>query len=122
MDRIHDVLRQRTSKILRAVLALAIISLLPAVSRGADIDELQKRAQQGDASAQYYLGDAYYYGKGVPQDDKKAVERYLKAAAQGHAVAQYSLAVCFWNGWGVPKDPEKAFKWCLAWMTGARGC
>jgi hypothetical protein len=122
MDSIHDVLRHRTGKILRVVLALAVISLWPAISRGADIDELQKRAQQGDASAQYYLGDAYYYGKGVPQDDKKAGEWFLKAAAQGHAAAQHRLALCFWNGKGVPKDPERAFKWCLAWMTGGRSC
>ena len=33
-----------------------------------DSSELLKKAQDGDAEAQYNLGDAYYYGTGVEQD------------------------------------------------------
>jgi TPR repeat protein len=45
----------------------------------------QKAAKQGHAEAQYRLGVAYVYGKGVPQDYAEAVRWYRKAADQGLA-------------------------------------
>ena len=48
----------------------------------------QKAVTQGNAAAQYHLGVCYEDGKGVAQDDTKAVEWYQKAAAQGHASAK----------------------------------
>jgi TPR repeat protein len=38
-----------------------------------DIAELRKAAEQGDASAQFQLALMYQEGRGVPQDDTKAV-------------------------------------------------
>lgn len=51
-------------------------------------------AQQGLSSAQYnilVLGWHYQNGKGVPKDDAKGLEWYLKAAEQGHPESQFSL-------------------------------
>jgi hypothetical protein len=46
----------------------------------ADVTKLRVMAAQGNADAEYVLGDRYRTGKGVPQDDKAAAELYLKAA------------------------------------------
>lgn len=59
-------------------------------SRGdyaAAIKEWEVPAAQGDADAQFNLGQAYKWGKGVKQDLKKAELYFGKAAAQGHPAA-----------------------------------
>ena len=48
-------------------------------------------AEQGDANAQYNLGNMYIYGNGVPENDTEAVKWYRLAAEQGQANAQYNL-------------------------------
>jgi TPR repeat protein len=50
-------------------------------------------AEQGDASAQFKLGEMYDNGQGVPQDDKQAMHWYRKAADQGDAIAQINVGV-----------------------------
>ena len=47
-----------------------------------------KAADQGDADAQYTLGQMYADGRGLPKDAKQAATWYRKAAEQGHADAQ----------------------------------
>ncbi|MET0923356.1 MAG: tetratricopeptide repeat protein, partial [Xanthobacteraceae bacterium] len=56
-------------------------------------------ANQGNADAQFNLGQAYKLGRGVPADLKQAEYWYGKAAWQGHeqAEASYGLAL-FSNG------------------------
>ena len=49
-------------------------------------------AEQGNANAQYNLGNMYNEGKGVPQDYKEAAKWWKLAAEQGHEEAQYNLA------------------------------
>src|SRR5438445_7938107 len=49
------------------------------------------RAEQGDAKAQYRLGDIYYQGKGGPQDYGEAGRRYRKDADHGDPSAQPAL-------------------------------
>ena len=68
-------------------------------------------AEQGDAWAQFNLGNAYYNGKGVPQDYKEAVKWFRLAAEQGNAWAQYNLALMYYNGEGVPQNYQEAMKW-----------
>lgn len=50
-------------------------------------EELLKKAERGDASAQFELGIRYKKGQGVIQSYKKAVEWYKKSAEQGNAKA-----------------------------------
>jgi HJR/Mrr/RecB family endonuclease len=54
-------------------------------------DRLRKAAEQGSAPAQYSLGEMYYYGRGVAEDEVPAVQWYRKAAGQGHSLAQARL-------------------------------
>ena len=68
-------------------------------------------AKQGDAAAQYNLGQMYRKGQGVPQDDKTAVKWYRLAAEQGDAFAQYNLGLMYEDGTGVPQDDKTAVKW-----------
>lgn len=51
------------------------------------VSNWQVPAEQGEAEAQFQLGQAYRVGKGVAQDLTKAEELYSKAAAQGHKAA-----------------------------------
>ena len=51
-----------------------------------------KLAQQGNAEAQFKLGEMYEEGLGVEQDDGLAKEWYGKAAAQGHVEATNRLS------------------------------
>jgi TPR repeat protein len=73
--------------------------------------ELTKKAEAGDADAQYNLGRMHAYGDGVPRDMVKAGERWQRAAAQGNAKAQYSLGRMYAYGDGVPRDMAKAREW-----------
>jgi TPR repeat protein len=68
-------------------------------------------AEQGDAVAQYNLGDLYHNGQGVPQDYAEAVRWYRMAAEQGYAWAQNNLGVMYKNGNGVPQDDVLAYMW-----------
>jgi len=70
-----------------------------------------KRAEQGDAVAQYNLGLMYKQGKGVPQDYKEAVRWYRVAAEQGDATAQYNLGGMYHEGQGVPQNYIQAHMW-----------
>jgi cell division septation protein DedD len=51
------------------------------------IREWQAQADRGDADAQFNLGQAYKWGKGVPQDLTRAELLFARAAARGHADA-----------------------------------
>jgi TPR repeat protein len=55
------------------------------------IKDVLKKAEQGNANAQYFLGAMYDKGEGVAQDKKKAFEWYTKAVEQGNKKAQENL-------------------------------
>jgi TPR repeat protein len=75
------------------------------------VEIAQKAAKEGSATAQYVLGTAHYFGKGLPTNRKEAFEWYFKAATQGLPHAQYNLGVMHENGEACPPNPEKAFLW-----------
>jgi hypothetical protein len=78
------------------------------------IAEWMKKAEQGDASAQSYVGLSYELGQGVPYDYVLAVRWYLAAAEQGHATAQNNLGGLYESGRGVLYDYVEAARWYLA--------
>ena len=86
-------------------------ALLCAAQNGSPPDDLLKKAQAGDSQAQFELGQAYYDGKGVPQDDEAAARWYRKSADQGNAKAQNTLGTMYSTGRGVPRDKVEAFGW-----------
>jgi len=73
--------------------------------------ELVKKAEAGDARAQYNVGKAYYLGQGVTQDYKEAIKWYTKSAEQGNMGGQERLGICYSKGKGVAKDEKEAVKW-----------
>ncbi len=75
------------------------------------LKEIRPLAEQGDASAQFNLGQMYRSGRGVPQDYNEAVRWYRRAAEQGQAEAQFGLGVLYRTGEGVPQDYVEAMGW-----------
>ena len=73
--------------------------------------ELTPLAEQGDAKAQFFLGNMYSIGQGVPQDHAEAVKWFRLAAEQGLAEAQNNLGVSYTVGKGVPQDDITAHMW-----------
>ena len=67
-------------------------------------------AKQGSSRACYRLGAAYRSGRGVKQDDGKAVYWLEKAAAGGDADAQYALGVLYRKGQGVHSNRSRAIE------------
>jgi TPR repeat protein len=61
---------------------------------------LRPLADQGDAQAQYNVGEMYQYGQGVPHDNAIAMNWYQKAAAQGYARAQHHIGFMYHFGQG----------------------
>ena len=83
-------------------------------SAEAYLKELKKSqflAAQGHADAQKHLGFMHDAGKGVPQDDAKAVEWYRLAAEQGHVKAQNNIGNMYYYGAGVFQDNVRAYMW-----------
>jgi TPR repeat protein len=75
------------------------------------LEQLKPLAQLGNAEAQVYLGEMYYYGKGVAQDDTQAVYWYRQAAQQRHANGQYNLGWMYRKGKGVAQNDTQAVYW-----------
>ena len=71
----------------------------------------QKAADQGDADAQFCLGFAFKYGKGVEPSDEEAVHWYRRAAGQGDEDAQFQMGVAYEDGEGVEPSDEEAVRW-----------
>ena len=74
-------------------------------------DALYRKAQGGNAKAQSALGDCYYYGYGVDEDETQAVYWYRKAAEQGDASGQNMLGFCYRRGTGIDQNDDKAYYW-----------
>jgi len=68
-------------------------------------------AKDGDAEAQYNLGNLYRVGHGFTENDKTAVKWYTFAAKQGHSSAQYFLGWMYADGEGVIQDNVRAHMW-----------
>jgi uncharacterized protein len=83
----------------------------PAALSPAEVSDLQKRSDSGEADAQFTLGKAYESGNGVPQSEDQAATWYRKAAEQGSKRAQSSLGLLYWYGNGVTTDRAEAVRW-----------
>lgn len=69
---------------------------------------LEPLAEQGNALAQTKLGNMYYLGLGVPEDDGEAARWFSKAANQGDPEAQVMLGTLYVLGTGVSQDYGEA--------------
>ena len=68
-------------------------------------------AEQGDASAQHFLGKMHESGEGVQRDPVEAAKWFRLAAEQGHTGAQFYLGGMYASGNGVPRDYVQAYMW-----------
>ena len=68
-------------------------------------------AVDGNAEAQYELGEAYYFGRGTTRDYAEAVRWYRAAAEQGHVMAQLNLGKLFPKASGIEIGPEERLRW-----------
>jgi len=75
------------------------------------VEWFRDATEYGSPKGQYYLGECYYYGRGVAQNYAEAAKLYRKAATQGHASAQYSLGFCYMKGQGVTQSYSQAVYW-----------
>lgn len=74
--------------------------------------ELVKKAEGGDAEAQYYLAYWYEYQNEIKNRNyNEAVKWYTKSALQGYAKAQCNLGNCYLSGQGVTQDYKEAVNW-----------
>ena len=92
------------------ILITALVALLLSACSG-EFDKVSAKAEQGDAGAQFSLGNMYANGTGVAQDYKEAMKWWRKAAEQGIAIAQSNLGVMYDNGQGVAQDYKSAHMW-----------
>ena len=67
-------------------LATALVS-----AQTADFDALRRKAEAGDAKAQFDLAEAFSEGNGVAKDSAKGMEWLRRSALQGYAGAQVVL-------------------------------
>ena len=65
-----------------------------------------KAAELGDAASHFDLGDMYYIGRGVEEDEEKGVFHWEKAAIGGHPVARHNLGAYE----GMNGNTERAVK------------
>jgi uncharacterized protein len=87
---------------------------LNAFSRGdfeTALAEWQPLANNGHPSAQTFLGDMYYDGKGVERDFVKAFTWYRRAAEKNYTLAQIKLGRMYDVGRGVLENDIEATKW-----------
>ena len=75
------------------------------------LKDLQQRAANGDAVAQYKLGIIYLNGTGVLKDYQEAMFNFRLSAVQKNMDAQYSLGRMYEDGYAAPQDYETAVEW-----------
>ncbi len=68
-------------------------------------------AKQGDASAEYRLGDMYQYGIGTNANPRHAIAWLTKAAKAGNLNASRQLGLLYLDGNVAVQDFAKARKW-----------
>ena len=73
-----------------SIFIVALVAIFGCGPANAADDALTKRAEQGDANAQFYLGFMYDFGRGVPEDDAMAYAWHNVAAASGAETAKES--------------------------------
>lgn len=75
-----------------------------------DINELKKRAENGDKLSCYILARSYDSEEnGAEQSFEKAVYWYKKGSELNDPRSMYGLGACYYFGDGVAKDLDKAY-------------
>ena len=73
---------------------------------------LRPAARSGNAEAEELIGVMYALGLGVPKDEVRAFDWYLRAAMKGHPGAQSGVGWYYEVGTGLPApDLTRAYMW-----------
>ena len=94
----------------------------PALERARDLMEasrfvearkaLMPLAKSGNADAEELIGVMHAMGLGVPKDDRRAFDWYLRSSLKGHPGAQSGLGWYYEVGRGLPApDLVRAYLW-----------
>lgn len=75
------------------------------------LPEVRKKAEAGDAEAQYRMGLFAIIGKVVPQNTDEAFLWWRKAADQNYLPAKHDLGVDYCDGKIVPQDRGEGLRW-----------
>lgn len=103
--------RMKWGRVLTVVVVLLCGPLPLAWGEPASQHQLQALAGQGDANAQWMLGQALLTGSLGTTDEIDAVRWLQLAADQGHALAQRDMGMLYEHGQGVTQDVLEAFFW-----------
>lgn len=69
-------------------------------------------ARSGNADAEELIGVMYAMGLGVPRDDRRAFEWYMRSSMKGHPGAQSGIGWYYEVGRGLPApDKVRAYLW-----------
>ena len=110
----------------RVVSLALLLALLPAAAGASPLDDalkaleagsspkavelLTKLANEGNPLAQFRLGNLYYHGHSVAEDENMAIYWWKKSAANGNAEAMYQIAHAYLFGSTAAKsvaDPDR---------------
>ena len=84
---------------------------LPLAERDAAVEDLKSWAQDGDATAQYFLGKLYRDGGLLIPNSELARDWFYKAARQDVVVAQYALGKLFLSDDLLVRDTTLGMEW-----------
>ena len=99
----------KSRRLFAAFVLIAVAGLIAfALLTRDDLDAIRHAAEQGDADAQFEVGESYTSGTKVPRDHTEAARWYRQAAEQGHADALFLLGEHYARGLGVLKDDKEA--------------
>jgi TPR repeat protein len=79
------------------------------------VEVLTKFANEGNPVAQLRLGDLYFHGKGVTEDENKAIYWWKKSAASGNAEAMYQIAHAYLFGSSAAKSVDDPDREAASW-------
>ncbi|MDR3198997.1 MAG: protein kinase [Planctomycetaceae bacterium] len=80
----------------------------PAISNE-ELERYTRLAEEGNLEAQRYLGEIYFYGKGVKPNYQKAIQYFQLGAQQGDIPSLYHVGRCYELGLGgLPRDTNHA--------------
>nr|WP_315489390.1 tetratricopeptide repeat-containing serine protease family protein [uncultured Rhodoferax sp.] len=83
-------------------------------NKAASFEWFLRAAEQGQSSAQNWVGVLHDSGDGVEKNAFEAIKWYRKAALQLEPNAQRNLGVRYAMGQGVARDDAEALKWLLS--------
>jgi TPR repeat protein len=91
------------------------LKVLEAGGNAQAVEVLTKLANDGNPLAQLRLGDLYFHGKGVAEDENRAIHWWKKSAASGNAEAMYQIAHAYLFGNSAAKSVDDPDREAASW-------